>query len=143
MQVQFLTQTSLEHIRELVDATNGHTLENIRAIMEHMPSGSEVAGETICDVDGGLTYSLKPIVKWIEGSAITDEMVRKAGGRVPCMVRDFENDEWEPDLLYEIDLSKKYSFLCKEDCWINCRVKATDLGSQGGSHLEEEAPPCK
>jgi len=100
--LQALAQGSIEHIHKLEAATNGHSIENIATIMK------------------------AAIVEWIEGEAITDELVRANGGRIPCEVLN-RSEGWEDDILLMVCRDKMNPFICKESNRAFCRIKASDL----------------
>jgi len=96
---------------DLYSATAGHTPENIATIMGGMPSADELNGMKVDEVE--LTavaypyfYSVSvrctPIAEWIENDDITDEMVVKAGGRVPCEVQT-STQGWEEGQLVAVE----------------------------------------
>lgn len=137
---------------ELVDlrkATAGHTPENIATIMKTAPPAEDLEGCTfILDyakdgdeiftkisgwefwIGGKVTATKflirKPVVEWIENDDITDEMVVKAGGRVPCQVHQ-RSLGWADDTLLMVSLSKTNKFICEGDNWAYCRVLKSDL----------------
>lgn len=134
----------------IVDATNGHTLENIREIMKAAPPAEDLDGmrlswrhvapnEPVWDWAGegwdsrnranGKRMTKCPIVEYIEGDEITDELVLANGGRVPCEVRDHEVEEWVPNTLYEVE-GGGLPFCCKSGSWKHCRIKKADLKEQ-------------
>jgi len=68
-----------------------------------------------------------PIVEWIENDDITDEMVVKAGGRVPCEVRDREECEWVSETLLMVEEEMTCRFITVNTNRIKCRIKKSDL----------------
>jgi len=126
--LQALAQGSASRVHELEEATNGHTLENVRAFMELLPSGRDLEGLLVCDIDCGFTFNTKSIVEHVEGSNI-----KPGPYNVPCEVRDFEGEQWEESTLVAADLSRSHPRFCtfdeKEGCsdWDYCRIKKTDL----------------
>jgi len=131
---------------ELRAATAGHSIENIATIMKAAPLAEDLEGhefEYRNPEDGEERFRTGhwyrsgaileprlirvPIVEWIENDDITDKMVVKAGGRVPCQVKDFEHEDWNDDTLYEVEMNGYHSFICKADEWKHCRIKKSDL----------------
>jgi len=137
--------------KELIDyraVTGKHSIENIATIMKAAPPAEGLDDyawhyDHVSDGDNywnssikaWLTYQghmtdwmtiiRKPIIEWIENP--TDEMVVKAGGRVPCEVRDHEAQEWKDDTLFMVSHGKMLAFKGMDHHWKKCRVKKSDL----------------
>jgi hypothetical protein len=111
-------------------ATNGHTLEDIKTIMQAMPSPEELDGCKLvvtCDMLNPYIVHLDvvPIVEYFQGP-ITDELVQEHG-RIECEVKDFRMEEWRPSELLLVDPKSEAPFgaFSEKDgveTWEECRI---------------------
>jgi hypothetical protein len=112
-------------------ATNGHTLENIKTIMQAAPSPEELEGFTLLKVT--TTYRAEPITEYIPTDEITDELVDELG-RISCEVRDTSKEQWQQGLLMEVILREEgliYAVRTTGETmpFEYCRIKKSDLTS--------------
>ena len=136
--------------KELREATNGHTPENLEQIMKAAPPAGckferreAKVGETFWNNWGEWidirhatpswpVFVLTPVVEYIEGDEITDELVLANGGRVPCEVKDNDEDEWRTGrilLCVSRDTNEPFVVLVNGlwGSWGQCRIKVSDL----------------
>jgi len=121
----------------LKEAIAGHTVENVKEIIGSCPTPQELEGKRLAQEftvhspngpDFIMKFAIIPTVEDIEYTVhheITDAMVRKAGGRVPCDV--YSGSMWEPETIYEVQRGSDLPFICKRSNYAQCRIKKSDL----------------
>ena len=139
--------------KELREATNGHTPENLEQIMKAAPPAGckferreAKVGETFWNNWGEWidirhatpswpVFVRTPIVEYIEGDEITDELVQ-LHGRLPCEIQGEGSDEWvKQGLLVAVDNPYpgigSATYWTRHDGimvgWYSCRIKKSDL----------------
>jgi len=127
------------------EAIAGHSVENVKEIIGSCPTpqvleGKRLAQEFTLHSPNGPDFIIKfaiistdEDIEWIEDDDITDAMIVKAGGRVPCQVRDFSDSDWyfhRRVLLCVSDNKQRFTILKDgrtRGLWKHCRIKKSDL----------------
>jgi len=139
---QSVAEAQIAKHDDLMQATNGHTLENVREIMKAAPPAEILKGSRLEVKCSGETMKtgevamwapciyVYPIVEYIEGDEITDELVLANGGRVQCETATI-GGEWvgEKSFLVAVDRDSVFWTMVGDriNAFNTCRIKKSDL----------------
>jgi len=142
-------QEKLKLLDALEDLFGEYSIDNIRTIMEAMPSPEEMEGyevrvsterphkahgnSKVEIVEGDrwdITIIRKPIIEYIPTEDITDELCEEHG-RIPCEVCNncSTNKAWIPSILIQVEIGVEYAYETPKEgrhgmrWWNQCRIR--------------------